>query len=84
MFLDYSFMFNRENVKNDDEFSIKKGRIFDKAFILFNDFKFPTPRPSYGNESHTSIHQLDLSNLGCSKNLKQKFVDSLFNYLFLT
>ena len=60
MFLDYSFMFNRTNVENEDNFSIKKVKILDKIFILFNDFTFPTPRPPYGNEPHTSKHQLDL------------------------
>ena len=60
MFLDYSFMFNRTNVENEDNFSIKKVKILDKIFILLNDFTFPTPRPPYGNEPHTSKHQLDL------------------------
>ena len=59
-FLDYSFMFNRENIKNDDDFTIRKINILNKTFILFNDFRFPTPRPPYGDEPHTSKHQLDL------------------------
>ena len=60
MFLDYSFIYNRTNVENDDDFTIRKVKILDKIFILFNDFRFPTPRPPYGNEPHTSKHQLDL------------------------
>ena len=60
LFLDYSFMFNRENVKNEDDFIIKKVKMMDLTFILFNDYRFPVPPPPYGIDVHTNKHQLDL------------------------
>ena len=45
LFLDYSFMFNRTNVKNNDDFIIKKVKILNLTFILFNDYRFPIPHP---------------------------------------
>ena len=60
LFLDYSFMFNRENVKSEDDFIIKKIKMMDLTFILFNDYRFPNPHPPYGLDVHTSKHQLDL------------------------
>ena len=60
LFLDYSFMFNRSNVKNEDDFIIKKIKMMDLTFILFNDYRFPVPRPPYGIDVHTNKHQLDL------------------------
>ena len=59
-FLNFSFMFNRTNVKNEDDFYIKKINMFDICFILLNDFRFPVIRPPYGIESHINKHQLDL------------------------
>jgi len=60
LFLDYSFMFNRSNVKNEDDFIIKKVKMMNLTFILFNDYRFPVPRPPYGIDVHTNQHQLDL------------------------
>jgi len=60
LFLDYSFMFNRSNVKNEDDFIIKKVKMMNLTFILFNDYRFPVPRPPYGIDVHTTKHQLDL------------------------
>ena len=60
LFLDYSFMFNRPNVKNEDDFIIKKVKMMNLTFILFNDYRFPVPRPPYGIDVHTNKHQLDL------------------------
>ena len=60
MFLDHSFIFNRSNVENDDDFTIKKVKMLNITFILFNDYIFPTPFPPYTEEPHTSKHQLDL------------------------
>ena len=60
LFLDYSFMFNRENVKTEDDFIIKKVKMMNLTFILFNDYRFPIPHPPYGLDVHTSKHQLDL------------------------
>ena len=59
-FLDYSFMFNRTNVKKEDDFIIKKIKMMNLTFILFNDYRFPVPRPPYGIDVHTNKHQLDL------------------------
>ena len=58
--LDYSFNFNRSSVKSEKDFIIKKIEIFNLTFILFNDYRFPTPRPPYGNEPYTNREQLDL------------------------
>ena len=59
-FLDYSFIFNRTNVKTYEDFVIRKIKIFNLTFILFNDFRFPNPHPPYGKEPHTTKHQLNL------------------------
>ena len=59
-FLDNSFIFNRSSVKNENDFFIKKIKIFNLTFILFNDYRFPVPRPPYGNEPYTNRKQLDL------------------------
>ena len=59
-FLDNSFMFNRTSIKNEKDFMIKKANIFNLTFILFNDYRFPTARPPYGNDPYTNKDQLDL------------------------
>ena len=59
-FLDNSFIFNRSSIKNENDFIIKKLKIFNLTFILFNDYRFPVPRPPYGNEPYTNREQLDL------------------------
>ena len=58
-FLKYSFMFNRENVKNEDDFFIKKVNKFGITFLLLNDYRFPVIRPPYGVEALTTKKQLD-------------------------
>ena len=60
LFLDYSFIFNRTNVKNEDDFIIKKVKMLNLTFILFNDYRFPVARPPYGIDVHTTKHQMDL------------------------
>ena len=59
-FLDYSFIFNRTNVKNNDDFSIKKIKMLNLTFILINDYRFPIPPPPFGLDVHTTKNQLDL------------------------
>ena len=59
-FLDYSFIYNRTNVKSYDDFIIKKVKNLNLTFILFNDFRFPNPHPPYGLDTHTNKHQLNL------------------------
>ena len=59
-FLDYSFTFNSSNVKNNDDFFIKKIKMLNLTFILINDYRFPVPPPPYGIDVHTTKHQLDL------------------------
>jgi len=58
-FLKYSFMFNRANVKNEDDFLIKKVNKFGLTFILLNDYRFPVIRPPYGAETLMTKKQLD-------------------------
>ena len=59
-FLDYSFSFNRNNVKTFDNFIVKKIRLFNETFILFNEYLFPTTHPPYGVAPHPTKHMLDL------------------------
>ena len=58
-FLDHSFKFNRDNIKNEEDFFIKKIIKFDKTFILLNDYRFPVIRPPYGKDNHINKKQLD-------------------------
>ena len=58
--LDFLFMFNRENVKNERDFFIKKIKQFNLNFILLNDYRFPVVRPPYGAETHMDSTQLDI------------------------
>ena len=78
-FLDYSFIFNRSNVKNDDDFFIKKIKMFNLTFILINDYRFPVPPPPYGIDVHTNKHQLDLIE-NMLDNLKEKECYILSHY----
>ena len=59
-FLDFSYMFTRENVKTFEDFVVKKHIYKNLTFILFNDFIFPTSHPPYGLTSHPSKKMLDL------------------------
>ena len=58
-FLDHSFMFNRKNVVNEEDFFIKKIKKFNRTFILLNDYRFPVIRPPYGEDNHINKKQLD-------------------------
>ena len=58
-FLDHSFRFNRKNIKNEEDFFIKKIIKFNKTFILLNDYRFPVIRPPYGEDNHINKKQLD-------------------------
>ena len=55
-----SFSFNRTDVKNEEDFFIRKIKLFNMTFILLNDYRFPVVRPPYGLESHINKKQLDL------------------------
>ena len=59
IFLDNSFMFNRSSIKKDEDFTLKKIKLYNLTFILFNDYRFPTARPPYGNDPYTNKEQLD-------------------------
>ena len=59
-FLDYSYMFTRENVKSYEDFVVKKHIYKNLTFILFNDYIFPTTHPPYGLTAHPSKYMLDL------------------------
>jgi len=58
--LDFLFQFNRENVKDERDFFIKKIKQFNLNFILLNDYRFPVIRPPYGAETHMNSNQLDI------------------------
>ena len=59
-FLKNSFIYNNSNIKTEKDFILRKIKIFNLTFILFNDYRFPTPRPPYGNDPYTNKAQLDL------------------------
>ena len=42
-FLDFSYIFKREDIKNMDDFIIKEHIYKNITFILFNDYILPTP-----------------------------------------
>lgn len=58
-FLKISNMFSSSNVKNDDDFFLKKVKMFGLTFLLLNDYRFPIIRPPYGAENHINKKQLD-------------------------
>ena len=58
-YLDYSFSFNRSNVKTYDDFIVKKIDLFNETFILYNEYIFPTSHPPYGVAPHPTKHILD-------------------------
>ena len=60
MFLDYSFIYNRSNVKTEKDFIVKKIKIMNLTFILFNDYQFPSPHPPYTAEAYTNRYRLNL------------------------
>ena len=59
-YLKNSFIFNKENVQNEEEFFLKKVKYNGITFLLLNDYRFPVIRPPYGVEAHTNSYQLDL------------------------
>ena len=63
-FLDNSFVFNRTNVKNENNFFCRKIKLkidnIDLTFLLINDYRYPVYRPPYGIETYTNSKQLDL------------------------
>ena len=63
-FLDNSFVFNRTNVKNENNFFCRKIKLkidnTDLTFLLINDYRYPVYRPPYGIEAYTNSKQLDL------------------------
>ena len=59
-FLDYSFTYNRTNVKTFDDFIIRKINLFNETFILYNEYRFPTTHPPYGVSPHPTKYMLDL------------------------
>lgn len=59
-FLDHSFLYNRSNVKDYDDFIVRKIELFNETFILYNEYIFPTTHPPYGVSPHPTKHMLDL------------------------
>ena len=79
-FLDHSFMFNRSSVREENDFILKKIKLFNRTFILFNDYRFPTARPPYGNDPYTSKAQLDLlENMIDELNQEEVFILTHYN-----
>lgn len=59
-FLNHSFIYNRSNLKNFDDFIIRKINMFNETFILYNEYLFPTTHPPFGVSPHPTKHMLDL------------------------
>ena len=63
-FLDNSFIYNRANVKSEEDFFCRKYKLTvgttDLTFLLINDYRYPVYRPPYGIETYTNSKQLDL------------------------
>ena len=59
-FLDHSFTYNRSNLKNMDDFIVRKEHLFNETIILYNEYIFPTTHPPYGVAPHPTRHMLDL------------------------
>ena len=59
-FLDHSFIYNRSNVKNFDDFILRKMNLYNDTLILYNEYRFPTTHPPYGVGPHPTKHMLDL------------------------
>ena len=63
-FLDNSFIYNRTNVKSEEDFFLRRIKLntnnIEMTFLLINDYRYPVYRPPYGADTHTTIKQLDL------------------------
>ena len=63
-FLDYSFIYNRTNIKDEDEFFCRKYKLnisnTELTFLLIHDYRYPVYRPPYGLDTHTTVKQYDL------------------------
>ena len=63
-FLDYSFIYNRTNIKDEDEFFCRKYKLnirnTELTFLLIHDYRYPVYRPPYGLDPHTTVKQYDL------------------------
>ena len=63
-FLDNSFVYNRTNVKNKDDFFLRKIKVninnIGLTFLLLNEYRYPVYRPPYGLDAHLSVKQLNL------------------------
>ena len=63
-FLDYSFIYNRTNIKNEDDFFCRKYKLnisnTELTFFLIHDYRYPVYRPPYGLDPHTTVKQYDL------------------------
>ena len=42
-FLDYSFMFNRSNVKKERDLFLREEKLFGMNFLLINNYRYPQP-----------------------------------------
>ena len=63
-FLDYSFIYNGTNIKDEDEFFCRKYKLnisnTELTFLLIHDYRYPVYRPPYGLDTHTTVKQYDL------------------------
>ena len=58
-YLNYSFIFNRSNVKNEDDYFIKTLKVYNMNFILINNYRYPIAHPPYNFYAHPNKNQLD-------------------------
>ena len=59
-FLDYSFTFNRSNVKTERDLFLREEKLFGMNFLLINNYRYPNPHPPYHFYSYPSKEQLDI------------------------
>jgi len=63
-FLDYSFIYNRINIKDEEDFFCRKYKLnisnTELTFFLIHDYRYPVYRPPYGLDPHTTVKQYDL------------------------
>ena len=58
-FLDYSFIYNRTNIKDEEDFFCRKYKLSinntELTFLLIHDYRYPVYRPPYGLDTHTKV-----------------------------
>ena len=82
-FLDHSFIYNRTNIKDEDDFFCRKYKLnisnTELTFLLIHDYRYPVYRPPYGVDPHTTVKQYDLLE-NKIKSIEEKEIFALSHY----